>query len=273
MKRIIHISDIHVGAHIEHVLEKAISSINEYNPDLVIFTGDLTHDAQIDQFQEARDILKGIESDIFMVPGNHDYHYMGFIMYHKFFGKPGVFKLQLDDTEFHLKGFNSCLPDLSYGRLSGNNFKKLKRFLDKTDRTTLTGVAFHHHLVPPPFCGIEKSLLYNAGDVLEQLLDLGANMFFSGHRHVPNLVTVDDLLVMNAGTPSKKKLRGWVPRNYTVLDIEENRYDVYIHTVEEEKKLFYASFKGVFDKDDEGEESYVLKRVKRNSLSDLFPVP
>jgi len=273
MKRIVHISDIHIGHHLEDHLDKAIGQINEYDPDLMIFTGDLTQDGQVEQYDVARDVMERIECTKFMVPGNHDYHHMGHLMFHKYFGETGETTLQLDDTEFHMAGFSSCIPDLDDGRISDESMKRLQDFLLRTDRTAITAAAFHHHLVPPPLSGIVKSLLYNAGDVLEQLLLLNGNMVFCGHRHVPNAVSVDGLFVLNAGTPCKKKRRAWIPRNFTLIEIEDARYDIYLNTVEDGKKLLFTSLTGKHALDDRGEERYVLKKKKRTSIAGLFPIP
>ena len=73
--KIIQISDIHSGSFDskESVL-KGIQLINEQNPDLVVFTGDLVND-KAEEIDDYIDIFKQIKSKdgIFSITGNHDY--------------------------------------------------------------------------------------------------------------------------------------------------------------------------------------------------------
>ncbi len=68
--RLIQFTDTHhKGDHA--YLTEAVSIINALSPDYVCFTGDLVEQ---DQFvAEALEILKGIKSPMYGVPGNHDY--------------------------------------------------------------------------------------------------------------------------------------------------------------------------------------------------------
>jgi predicted MPP superfamily phosphohydrolase len=68
--RIAHITDIHHKgdrAYLETVVEK----INAHSPDAVCFTGDLIEQAKF--IPETLEVLKGIKSPLYGVPGNHDY--------------------------------------------------------------------------------------------------------------------------------------------------------------------------------------------------------
>ncbi len=51
--------------------ESVVKTINSFSPDLVCFTGDIMEQTRF--LPEALEILSGIKSPMFGVPGNHDY--------------------------------------------------------------------------------------------------------------------------------------------------------------------------------------------------------
>jgi 3',5'-cyclic AMP phosphodiesterase CpdA len=73
--RIAHLSDLHCGGpYFEaNLLERAISEVNEFEPDVVICSGDLTTFGFKHEYHVARSYLERIDCDSFVVvPGNHD---------------------------------------------------------------------------------------------------------------------------------------------------------------------------------------------------------
>jgi predicted MPP superfamily phosphohydrolase len=68
--RLVQISDIHHKGdrvYFEHI----VKTVNSLSPDVVCFTGDLIEESQF--LSEALQILQGIKSPVYGVPGNHDY--------------------------------------------------------------------------------------------------------------------------------------------------------------------------------------------------------
>lgn len=74
--KIIQISDVHIGSFRNNPakLEKAIDLINEQNPDLILFTGDLVNNFS-SEVEEFKSILQKLNAKYgtFSVLGNHDY--------------------------------------------------------------------------------------------------------------------------------------------------------------------------------------------------------
>jgi 3',5'-cyclic AMP phosphodiesterase CpdA len=62
-------------------LQTAIKEINEYNPDLVVVTGDLTENGFKNEYEEAKRFLDQISSQKMIVPGNHDTKYTGHLIF------------------------------------------------------------------------------------------------------------------------------------------------------------------------------------------------
>ena len=72
--KIIHISDLHLGSFNVEKLEVVVKMINEENPDLVVFTGDLINNYYFEALPFI-DTLKKIKAKDgkFSILGNHDY--------------------------------------------------------------------------------------------------------------------------------------------------------------------------------------------------------
>ncbi len=74
--KIVQFSDLHIGSLSGHKdqLEKAISLINEQNPDVIFFTGDMVNNiaAELDGWEDTISKLKA-KHGVFSVLGNHDY--------------------------------------------------------------------------------------------------------------------------------------------------------------------------------------------------------
>ena len=75
MARLVHLSDLHFGAHDPRLVEAVESKIGRAKPDLVVVSGDFTQRARTEQFQEACRFLERLRDaghEVLAVPGNHD---------------------------------------------------------------------------------------------------------------------------------------------------------------------------------------------------------
>jgi len=73
--KIVQISDLHLGSwNLTEPLEQAVSMINDVNPDLILFTGDLVNFSTKEafRFEETLSKLKA-KNGVYAVLGNHDY--------------------------------------------------------------------------------------------------------------------------------------------------------------------------------------------------------
>ena len=68
--RLVHFTDLHYKGDRAYA-QSVVNRINSLSPDFVCFTGDIIEDAGF--LPEALEILSGIKSPIYGVPGNHDY--------------------------------------------------------------------------------------------------------------------------------------------------------------------------------------------------------
>jgi predicted MPP superfamily phosphohydrolase len=68
--RLVHFTDVHHKGDSAY-LKSVVAQINSLSPDFVCFTGDIIEEEKY--LAEALEILSGIQSPMFGVPGNHDY--------------------------------------------------------------------------------------------------------------------------------------------------------------------------------------------------------
>ena len=78
----------------------------------------------------------------------------------------------------------------------------------------------HHHLLPIPGTGRERSTVMDAGDLLEVLIHAGVHVVLSGHKHVPYVWRLENMYVANAGTVSSLRVRGYTKPCYNVLEFD-----------------------------------------------------
>ena len=72
MPVVVHLSDIHFGAHSQDLAESLLADIAGVGPDLVVISGDLTQRARRGQFRLARAFIDRLSTSVLTVVGNHD---------------------------------------------------------------------------------------------------------------------------------------------------------------------------------------------------------
>src|SRR5437764_8107300 len=75
MARLVHLSDLHFGAHDERLVEAVEWHVDALKPDLVVISGDFTERARTEQFRQACEFLERLRDrghEVLGVPGNHD---------------------------------------------------------------------------------------------------------------------------------------------------------------------------------------------------------
>jgi 3',5'-cyclic AMP phosphodiesterase CpdA len=221
---IAHISDLHCGeAHfVPNLLERAISEINDLQPDIVICSGDLTSFGFKQEYLEARDYLDQIRCEnLVVIPGNHDSRNVGYVHFEELFGDrnsvlrhEGVTVVAVDSSE----------PDLDHGQIGRGRYGWIEeQFKDTAD---LRIFVLHHHLLPVPGTGRERNIVYDAGDLIEVLQRSKVNLVLSGHKHVPYAWRLENIFIVNAGTVSSLRVRGNTRQCYNVVEVEDGRVDI-----------------------------------------------
>jgi 3',5'-cyclic-AMP phosphodiesterase len=220
------ISDIHCGnaRFIPELLDRTIIEINRSNPATVVVSGDLTDAGYREEFEQAAEYIDRIECEsIMVIPGNHDSRNVGYVHFERLFGER---QSVIDLDEVILVGVDSSEPDLNDGQVGREHYDFIeKSFSDAVDKLKIFVV--HHHLIPLPGTGRERNIIFDAGDILERLIETEVDLVLSGHKHVPYTWRLENMLIVNAGTASTLRLRGNTRPCYNVIEVEDGCVEVY----------------------------------------------
>ncbi|MGH9156517.1 MAG: metallophosphoesterase family protein [Acidimicrobiales bacterium] len=230
------LSDLHCGSPFFDpvLLEAAVNEVLAIEPDLVVVGGDLTTDGYAGEFRTAQRYLQPLFDrglTMVVVPGNHDSKNVGYLHFRDTFGAgdvagkgdqvmtitPQAAANGYESMRVQVVAIDSSKPDLAEGEVGRERYPWIaERFAPDADFRIF---VLHHHLVPVPGTGRERNTVWDAGDVLALLGDLNVDLVLSGHKHVPHVWLLDHVLVVNSGTVSSHRLRGYTRPSYNVLEV------------------------------------------------------
>jgi 3',5'-cyclic AMP phosphodiesterase CpdA len=129
-------------------LRRALSEIGAFRPHAILATGDLANDARADEYEALAAILRGLETPLFLLPGNHDDRGYLKAAFPEVIRAREAAHLSYVVDEFPLRLI--CLDQVSPGAVHGEMTSELAAWLDDAlaaapERPTL--IAMHH----PPF--------------------------------------------------------------------------------------------------------------------------
>jgi 3',5'-cyclic AMP phosphodiesterase CpdA len=186
--RILHVSDLHVGARDDPVVEDGLAAlVEQVDPALIVASGDLTHRGRRAQHERAAALLRSPGPPVLAVPGNHDIPYT---LPARLTTPWQEFERQWETTEpIHeaegvvVVGLNSVRPRRHQsGGLAPLQLERAQQRLRAADAAALRMVVLHHQLVGPPWRS-RKRALARRDDVLERLTTAGAELIVGGHVH------------------------------------------------------------------------------------------
>jgi predicted MPP superfamily phosphohydrolase len=204
VKRIIHLSDLHIG-HEEcgdnfHSIIDYITFLKQPADNyIIVITGDIVdnanHSEYIDQAVDAIERLKERRYKVLVIPGNHDYgtgvigdkRFVG-LFKKKYYGSRIVSYPKLDIIdEIAFIGLDSTAEELhwhdrffSEGELGGAQLRRLKRILKKPEVASRKKVVYlHHH----PF-DFKPGMSLKDSDELKKIIENKIDMLLFGHYHV-----------------------------------------------------------------------------------------
>jgi 3',5'-cyclic AMP phosphodiesterase CpdA len=242
MARLIHLSDLHFGAHDDRLIETVEQRVKEYAPDLVVISGDLTQRARTEQFQDACRFLERLREaghDVLAVPGNHDVPLYDVLR--RFLSPLTRYMRYIDATLCPLQeipgatvlGINTA-RSLTFkdGRISHEQMDFIRETFERTDPKALRILVTHHPLFALPV-GETGELQRAAGRselALDAIGEAGVDLLLAGHNHHASTHSARDLvtragpaLVVQAGTATSTRLRD--------QDQSFNRIDIDGHSV------------------------------------------
>lgn len=237
--KIAHMSDIHCGdpRFSDELFASAIREVNEAEPDVVIICGDLTVAGYEDQFVQAKEYIDMIECPIkIVVPGNHDSRNLGYLYFEGIFGSRyrtldlqfGMRSKENFEERIKFVAVDSTKPDLNDGEVGREHYGWLRE--EFAEPHTFKVFVLHHHLVSVPGTGRERNIVLDAGDVLALLRGAGVNLVLCGHKHVPYVWMLSNTLIINSGTVSTLRTRGYTPPSYNLINIMPEEVVVFTKT-------------------------------------------
>jgi 3',5'-cyclic AMP phosphodiesterase CpdA len=225
------LSDLHCGSvHFDAgLLSTAVAETIALAPDIVLIGGDLTTDGYAHEFREAQQYLEPLFTaglSVVVIPGNHDSKNVGYLHFRDTFGSgdvpaKGDRVVQVSGGDppmtVRLVAIDSSKPDLAEGEVGRERYDWIRAQLEPAADVKV--FALHHHLVPIPGTGRERNTVWDAGDVVAILADAGVDIVLSGHKHVPHVWLVNGVLLVNSGTVSSHRVRGYTPPSYNVIEV------------------------------------------------------
>ncbi len=193
--RILHMSDIHIGASgtIENYI-KAIELSNFLNPDIVIHTGDIGEIHDSSYYFEYLDTTSKFYNPVFTIPGNHDYYYfLGFpdtcLIYQTIVNPYVNFYTEYGDYLFIFvnTGKDNIFGNFSsrcYG-LTQEQLNWIEDLLRNHFRSKVKIVSMHGPYFSQRNSGIDNAVnRYGKFEFLNLCSAFEVNMVLSGHTHL-----------------------------------------------------------------------------------------
>jgi 3',5'-cyclic AMP phosphodiesterase CpdA len=246
MARLIHLSDLHFGAHDPDLVEAVEQRVREHRPDLVVISGDFTQRARTEQFQEACEFLERLREsghDVLAVPGNHDVPL--YDVFRRFLSPLTRYMRYVEDTlcPLHelpgvtLLGINTARSlTFSDGRISHEQMDFIRETFERTDPNSTRILVTHHPLFALPVGGGVARPVGRSELALDAIGDAGVDMLLAGHHHEASIDSARDLvtragpaLVVQAGTATSTRLREET-QSFNRIDIDGPSVTVTVET-------------------------------------------
>jgi len=238
MPRLIHLSDLHFGAHDPRLVEAVEARVDEEKPDLVVISGDFTQRARTDQFKEACRFLTRLKDaghEVLGVPGNHDVPLYDVLR--RFLSPLTRYRRYIDGDlcPFHeldgaaVLGINTARSlTLSDGRISEKQVDFIRSTFARA-RDVPRILVTHHPLFALPVGEDVEKAVGRSELALDAIADAGVDILLAGHNHRASSHSARDIatragpaLVVQAGTATSIRLRD-EEQSFNRIDIAGER--------------------------------------------------
>ena len=252
MARLIHLSDLHFGAHDQRLVDAVEARIGEETPDLVVISGDFTQRARTEQFEDACAFLERLRDkghEVLAVPGNHDVPL--YDVFRRFLSPLTRYKRYIDDTlcPVHelpgvtVVGINTARSlTFSDGRINEEQMTFIRDTFARS-ANEMRVLVTHHPLFALPVgeTGEVKKAVGRNDLALDAAAEAGVDMLLAGHHHTASTHSARDLvtragpaLVVQAGTATSIRLRD-ESQSFNRIDIEGEEVTLTLQTWADDK--------------------------------------
>jgi len=238
MARLVHLSDLHFGAHDERLVEAVEWHVDDLKPDLVVISGDFTQRARTEQFEEACQFLERLRErghEVLGVPGNHDVPLYDVLR--RFLSPLARYRRFIDDSlcpfielpGIAVLGINTARSlTFKEGRINEEQVEFIRETFARTPTETMRILVTHHPLFALEVGDEVQRAIGRHELALDAIQDAGVDMLLAGHAHHASTHDASDLvtragsaLVIQAGTATSTRVREQ-EQSFNVIDIGEN---------------------------------------------------
>src|SRR5947199_5008664 len=245
MARLVHLSDLHFGAHDEDLVEAVERKADELKPDLVIISGDFTQRARTEQFRQACEFLEGLRErghEVLGVPGNHDVPLYDVLR--RFLSPLARYRRFIDETlcpfielpGVAVLGINTA-RSLTFkdGRINKQQVEFIRETFARTSNDTMRVIVTHHPLFALEVGGEVERAIGRQELALDAVGESGVDMVLAGHAHHASSQDAGDLvtraggvLVVQAGTATSTRVREQ-EQSFNTIDIDDASATIAVH--------------------------------------------
>ena len=235
MTRIVHLSDLHFGAHDERLVEAVEWQIDQLKPDLVVISGDFTQRARTEQFRQACEFLEGLRErghEVIGVPGNHDVPLYDVLR--RFLSPLSRYRRFIDETlcpfielpGVAVLGINTARSfTFKDGRINADQVQFIRETFAHTQSEAMRILVTHHPLFALEVAGDVDRAIGRQELALDAVEESGVDMLLAGHNHHASSQDASDLvtraggvLVVQAGTATSTRVREQ-EQSFNTIDI------------------------------------------------------
>ena len=225
MARLLHLSDLHFGAHDDALVAAVEARVDEEKPDLIVISGDFTQRARTEQFAQACDFLTRLRDkghEVLGVPGNHDIPLYDVLR--RFLSPLTRYRKYIDETlcPFHqlpgaaILGVNTARSaTFKDGKINRDQLAFIRETFERVDPTVPRILVTHHPIFALPTGDGMGEPIKNQADVLDVIGSIGIDLLLAGHNHRASHQDSADFvtkstgaLVIQAGTATSTRVRG-----------------------------------------------------------------
>lgn len=245
MARLVHLSDLHFGAHDEQLVAAVERGINSLAPDLVVISGDFTQRARTDQFAEACRFLERLQKsghEVLGVPGNHDVPLYDVLR--RFLSPLSRYRRFIDDSlcpfvelpGVAVLGINTA-RSLTFkdGRINHEQVEFIRQTFARTSSEAFRVLITHHPLFALKVGAQATPAIGRQELALDAVQDAGVDLLLAGHNHQAETHWASDLvtraggaLVVQAGTATSTRVRDQ-KQSFNTIDVGEQSVTVTVN--------------------------------------------
>jgi 3',5'-cyclic AMP phosphodiesterase CpdA len=245
MARLVHLSDLHFGAHDDRLVKAVEHQVASLKPDLVVVSGDFTQRARTEQFSEACEFLERLReggNEVLGVPGNHDVPLYDVLR--RFLSPLARYRRFIDETlcpfvelpGVAVLGINTA-RSLTFkdGRINRDQVDFIRETFARTPAESVRVLVTHHPMFALKVGEQVERAIGRQEMALDVIEESGVDLLLAGHAHHASSQDASDfvtraggVLVVQAGTATSTRVREQ-EQSFNVIDLVDGSVTVTIH--------------------------------------------